>query len=89
LKRVILLLDPPVVRLTARQLANRKYKASEKGRAAMRRAKAKQLAKAEERAKKTARNRAWRQRNPMLYRVYNRTYMRRWRRERAVAAATA
>lgn len=85
-RRVVRLVDVAGVEkpklLTARQLAQKKYKASERGRAAQARAKAKQMAKPEWKAKKREWSKAWRERNPVVSKVYARTYMRRWRRER-------
>lgn len=84
-RRLVLFLDPP--ELTPRQLAQKKYRESEKGRAARARTLAKQRAQADYRDKKAVRRKAWRARNAVLVRVYMRTYMRRWRRERQQASA--
>ena len=84
-RRVVrLLAEPP--ELTSRQLAQRKYRASAKGKAAAARALAVQRAKPEFATKVYARVKRWRHAHPMRYRVYCRIVRARHRRERRVAA---
>lgn len=84
-RRIVrLLAEPP--KLTRRQLAQRKYKQSAKGRAASARAKAKQRLKPDHPAKEYARVKAWRVTNAVHYRVYNRVYRRRRRQEQQAGA---
>jgi len=75
------------VKLTPTQAAQKKYKASAKGRAAQARARATQRAKADFRAKETARVKRWIEANSLRFRVYRRVYMRRLRRERQAQTA--
>lgn len=70
-RRIVRLLkDPP--ELTPRQLAQRKYRASAKGKAAQARSLAVQRAKPTHAAKVYARVKRWRRANAVHYRVYNR-----------------
>jgi hypothetical protein len=73
------LADPP--ELTPQQKAQRKYKASAKGKAADARNKAKQRQKATYRAAENARFKRWRGANILHRRVYERTVRQRHRRE--------
>lgn len=86
MSRIIRLLDPPTLpALTRRQIAQRKYRQSAKGRAAHARSETRRKAKwgPEHQAKKTARNRVYRLAKPDHWRAYHRVYQRRWRRENA------
>lgn len=78
-----LLADP--VKLTPRQLAQRKYRASAKGKAADARSKAKERLKPNHQAKVYALVKRWRHANALHYRAYNRVYRRRRRQMEARA----
>jgi hypothetical protein len=83
-RRIIrLLAEPPA--LTGRQIAQRKYRQTEKGRAAHARGKAKARLKEGFKEKEFARYSAWKAAHPVEVRVYNRIYLRRRRRERREA----
>lgn len=85
-RRVVrLLADPPA--LTPRQIAQRKYRASAKGRAAAARSRAVQREKPGQVAKDYARVKRWRRANALHYRVYNRVYRARKRRTERGAPA--
>jgi hypothetical protein len=71
-RRIVRLLDPP--ELTPRQLAQRRYQQSPKGRAAARRHQRKRRQDAAFRAAEVLRVRAWEAANPVRRRVYKRTW---------------
>jgi hypothetical protein len=73
-RRVVRLLDPP--ELTPRQLAQRRYQKSLKGKAAARRHQRKRRQDAAFRAAEVLRVRAWEAANPVQRRVYKRTWDR-------------
>lgn len=70
-RRIVRLLDPKA-EPTPRQLAQRKYRASAKGRAAAARSLAVKRARPDHGRKEYARVKRWRHANRMHYRVYNR-----------------
>lgn len=71
-RRIVRLLDPP--ELTPRQLAQKRYQRSAKGKAAARRHYAKKRQDAAYVAANRARVRAWNHANKALRRVYKRTW---------------
>jgi hypothetical protein len=73
MKRVIRLLDDPV-ELTPRQLAQKKYWESAKGKAAHARYLAKMRLDPAWRAREAARAKAWKERNALRARVYKRIW---------------
>lgn len=85
MRRVIRLLEP----LTSRQRAQRKYQKSAKGRAAAARYREKVGKTEKYRAAGRARAAASWRANPVQKRVYQRVYLRRWRREKREAAIRA
>lgn len=78
-RRIVRLLDPP--ELTPRQLAQRKYRASLKGKAASRRYQRKRRQDAAYRAQESARVLAWDRANRATRRVYKRVWQATRKRE--------
>lgn len=72
--RIVHLLDPP--ELTPRQLAQKRYQQSAKGKAAAARGWQKRRQNASYRAQARERALAWQKANPMKRRVYKRTWQR-------------
>lgn len=83
MSRIVRLLDPP--ELTPRQLAQRRYQASAKGKAAVARQRAKQALRAEWRAAEVRRVVRWEQANRITRRVYKRTWAQTNRRLKVAA----
>lgn len=73
-RRVVRLLDRKP--LTRQQLAQRKYRATPKGKAAMKRYRQKRALDAAWKKSETERVRAWEQANPVRRRVYKRIWLR-------------
>jgi hypothetical protein len=84
--RVVRLLDPPEP--TPRQLAQRKYQKSLKGRQAARRAQRKKREDAAFRAAEVARVVEWQRRNALHRRVYKRVWYRTTQRVRSIPHIT-
>lgn len=84
MSRIVRLLDDPV-ELTARQLAQRKYQASAKGKAALARYRAKKAQDPAWKAAEVARVTVWGKANVMTRRVYKRVWERTARRLKQAA----
>lgn len=79
-RRIVRLLEPEP-ELNWRQRAQRKYRQSDKGRAAMKRARERRAKNPIAAAKDLARTKRWKAENVVQARVYNRIYSQRYRRK--------